>query len=432
MKRIVVATLSFIFFSSLASGLDYTKINTTLSDIFKGTSDDNEGITTFRSLNIPTGGRAEAMGSAYTGLCDDISFFDYNPAASCVMANTELAAFHNAWIADSAVETMAGTIRFNHTGLGLQLKCFYVPFTEYNLYGDRVNGSYYSETSATINLSHNFFAGYNFKGLALGINGRTSYRSVPNYTDNQTDEIISGSGLSQNGIAIMGDVGMLLRFNTFKFYADREPNLKIGLTMSNIGTALTGFGDKMEIDDPLPTKISIGASYKPFSFLLFTMDFKQPLNLYDPSNLPLFSWASGVEISVTRFYSFEGGLLVQGGNPRLSFGSQVDIRGAKLNINYTFDLTSSSNPINHISLSAKLNLGDRGRAMKQKEIDDHYQKGLALYAMGSREDLEKAIEEWDKALSLDKRFDPAIEGKTAALELIKYHDQIKAFGTLEK
>jgi len=432
MKKLFISGFTFLFFSFGCFALDYTKITSTLSDVFDGISDDNEGITSFRSLNIPTGGRAEAMGSAYTGLSDDISFFEYNPAASSVMQNTELAILHNSWIADSAVETLGGMIRFNNFGMGLQLKCFYVPFTEYNLFGERVAGSYYSETTATLNMSYNFFAGYNFKGLAVGINGKTSYRSVPDYTDNQTDEIISGSGLAQSGIAVMGDAGILLRFNAFKLYSDREPNLRFGVTLNNAGIALTGYGEKLQLDDPLPTKICAGISYKPFSFLLFTIDIKQPVNLFDISNLPMFSAGSGAEITLTKFFAIEGGLLIQGGNPRLSFGSQIDIKGAKVNLNYTFDLTSSSNPINHFSIGAKLNLGDRGRAQRQKIIDGYYQKGLEFYAQGTREDLEKAIEEWDKALAMDKRFDPAIEGKTAALELIKYHDEIRAFGTLEK
>lgn len=432
MKKLIFSCFTFLFVSATCTSLDYTKITSTLSDIFEGISDDNEGVTAFRSLNIPTGGRAEAMGSAYTGLSDDISFFDYNPAASAVMQNTELSISHNSWIADSAIETLGGTIRFNNFGMGLQLKCFYVPFTEYNLFGERVSGSYYSETTATINLAYNFLAGYNFKGIAVGINGKSSYRSIPNYTDNQTDEIISGSGLSQSSFALMGDAGILLRFNAFKLYSDREPNLRIGISLNNAGAALTGFGKKMQIDDPLPTRISAGLSYKPFSFLLFTIDIKQPVNLFDIANLPMFSAGSGVEITLTKFFAVEGGLLIQGGNPRLSFGSQIDIKGAKVNLNYTFDLTSSSNPINHFSVGAKLNLGDRGRAERQKIIDKYYQKGLELYAQGGREDLEKAIEEWDKALAIDRRFDPAIEGKTAALELIKYHDEIRAFGTLEK
>ena len=63
------------------------------------------------------------------------------------------------------METLCATSRNGNLGYGAQFKCFYVPFSEYNLYGDRVAGSYYTETSATINVSYNFLAGYDFKGL---------------------------------------------------------------------------------------------------------------------------------------------------------------------------------------------------------------------------------------------------------------------------
>ena len=211
----------------------------TLADVFEWATDDNEGLTTFRSLNIPVGGRSESLGSACTALCDDISFFDYNPAASSVLPQTELAVFHNAWIADSAMETISATSRDGNFGYGAQVKCFYVPFSEYNLYGDRVGGSYYTETSATLNASYNFLAGYDFKGLAVGVNTRFSWRGAPDYTDNQTDEIISGSGLEQSALAVMADLGILLRFNFLKNFADRNPNLSFGLSLNNAGAAFT-------------------------------------------------------------------------------------------------------------------------------------------------------------------------------------------------
>ena len=91
-----------------------------------------------------------------------------------------------------------------------------------------------------------------------------------------------------------------------------------------------------------------------------------------------------------------------------------------MNINYTFDLTSSLNPVNHISLSAKVNLGDRGRAALRDAVDKYYKEGLEFYAKGN---LPKARESWQKALELDKGFDPAKEGiKTiqTSLDLYQY------------
>lgn len=392
--------------------LDLSDTSGTLADSFESFSDDNAGSTTFRSLNITTGGRLESLGTAGVGLCDDISFFDYNPSASSILDETELAVFHNSWIADSAIESIAFTTRNSNLGYGFQLKCFYVPFSEYNLFGERVAGSYYSETSVTANVSYNFLAGYKFKGISLGANLRTAWRNMPDYTDNKTNEIIEGSGLEQSALAFMTDLGMLLRFNFLKGFSDRNPNLKIGIAFSNIGIALTGFGNQVQLDDSLPTRFSAGLSYRIFAPILFTCEFRQPVNLLDFSSSEIWSSCAGLEISVTKAFDFDMGFLLQGANPRISMGSGFLIKSIKMNVNYTFDLTSSQNPVNHISLSAKLKFGDKGRKLLQEQIDKYYIEGLKLYSEG---DLDSAITQWDMALELDKRFDPAIDAKNIAI-----------------
>lgn len=417
-----VALIIFFIFSLLPiHSLDLSDTTNSLADSFESFVDPNEGMTTFRSLNIPVGARAESLGTACTAICDDIIFFDYNPAASAVMSQTEIALFHNAWIADSAMETLSYTTRDKNFGYGAQLKCFYVPFTEYNLFGERVTGSYYSESSATFNVAYNFFSGYNFKGLAVGANFRGSWRSVPDYTDNKTNEIISGSGLSQSALGLMTDIGFLLRFDFFKEFADRNPNLNIGLSISNLGVSFTGFGKEIKKDDPLPTRINAGLSYRIFSPLMLCFEFRKPINIQDFGSSETWSCATGVEISVTNFFNFDAGFLLQGGNPRISMGSTFLIKKVQLGVNYTFDLTSSQNPINHISLSAKLRLGDKGRSKIQEKVDEHYIAGLALYALG---DLESAIKQWDIAISLDNTFDPAIDAKTAAIRFEKAKKEI--------
>lgn len=435
-KKHFIFLFSIFFYGAHLSlySLELIDVNSKLSDVFSLFDDDNEGTTVFRSLNIPTGGRAESLGTAITGLCDDITFFDYNPAGSAVLQNTELAFFHNAWIADSAMETLEGTFRKNNLGLGLQFKCFYVPFTEYNLFGDKVAGNYYSETSLAFNMAYNFLAGYNFKGIALGYNLRASWRSMPDYTDNQTDEIKSGSGLEQSALGVMADFGLLVRFNLLKHFDSTEPNFNFGLAINNAGLALTGFGQNTQLDDSLPTRLSAGFSYRLFKNLLFTGEFRQPLNILDIKSTQKFSFATGAELNVTKFFDFEAGFQLAGANPRFSLGSQFDIKGIKMNVNYTLDLTSSFNPVNHISLAARLVLGDRGRSNVEKQVNLKYAEGLTLYAKGDRENIQKAIEKWNEARALSKtigiKFDPALQAINAAQELLNAHDQINAFGTL--
>src|SRR5574344_433889 len=358
-----------------AMALSLIDVDGTLSDVFSTLVDENEGSTSFRSLLIPTGGRAESLGTAYTGLSDDISFFDYNPSASSVLTETELSLFHNQWISDSAMESIAATTRFGHFGMGAALKCFYVPFSETNIFGEKVASNYYSETTGILNFSYNFLAGYTFKGVAFGMNLKSSYRSVPDYTNDDTDAIIPGSGLAQSAVAFMGDAGILFRFNFAKFYSSREPNLRLGISLTNAGAAFTGLGKGLTLDDPLPTRASVGLSYKFIKPVTVTAEFRQPLNLLAIGSSEQWSAGGGAQIQITDFFAVMGGFLMQGANPRISLGSEFTVKGVKMNVNYTFDLTSSANPVNHISLSAKMLLGDRGRAVIQQKVDELYRAG---------------------------------------------------------
>lgn len=427
MKKIFSISVFFIFLTQIQA-LDLTDTQSTLADIFPSSVDPNEGTTVFRSMNIPCGGRTEALGTAFSALCDDSTFFDYNPAGSAILNQTEISLSHNAWIADSALETLALTRRNGNTGYGAQLKCFYVPFSEYNLYGDRVAGSYYSETSATFNLSHTFLAGYTFRGISAGANLKLAWRSVPDYTDNRDDSIISGSGLEQSALGIMGDLGAMVSFNALKFYQDREPNIKLALTLNNFGASLTGFGSTIKKDDDTPARISAGFSYRPFARLMITSELRKPVLLSNFSSSGKLSFATGLEAKLTPIFAFQCGFLLQGANPRFSLGSEFDIKGIKMDVAYTLDLTTSANPVNHISLSAKMTFGDRGRKATMAQVDQLYLEGLQFYSEGY---YSEAIIKWEEAIKkaasapLCIKFEPAIQARDAALNFNKQKSKLE-------
>jgi tetratricopeptide (TPR) repeat protein len=106
----------------------------------------------------------------------------------------------------------------------------------------------------------------------------------------------------------------------------------------------------------------------------------------------------------------------------------MNVNDIQFNINYTLDMTTQAAVFNRISLAAKLNLGDRGRADRQKRIEKLYIEGLRLYALG---ELDEAVEVWNAALDLDKRFDPAIEGVRTALYTIQIQQEIRKLQILE-
>ena len=425
LKKSIIFLISFFLLCENLIAISYSSLENTLSDIFYSYVDDNEGETTFRSLLIPFGGRSESLGTAYTGLSDDISFLRYNAGAGAVQKETQLSLFHNTWIADSKLETIAYTTRFKNIpnlSAGSYISCFYVPFTEYNLFGDRVASSYYTETIAAMNISYNFLAGYDFKGLSLGATLKTGWKGIPAYTDNNDDQIISNSGLEQSTFAAMADIGLLLQFNFLKYYYSRDPNVRIGFSAQNLGVTATGFGNQIKTGDPLPTLFTAGISLKFIKPITLTADFTQPVNLMNTGSYILPYLSSGFSFQFTNFLTLLAGISIKGANPRFSAGFEFEVAKIRFNFNYTLDLTTSFAPFNRLSLSTKVLLGDKGRSEIDRQVDEYYQLGLIHYAEA---DYETAIKIWNEALKLNKRFDPAKLGIQSAQYQIDMFRKIK-------
>jgi len=374
---------------------DYGSISDYLDSIYG--IDENAGLTAFPVLNVPMGGRSEGMASAYAAVADDISFIEHNPAGSSMLSRSEMAFFHNNWIADTKVEGIVFGSRVKNLGLSGAAKWLYTPFTEYNLYGERVSKGYYSEAVAILNASYNFLAGYYFSGLSLGINLKGAFRFVPDFTD-MDDKIIAGSGRTQSAAMGMADIGLLTRFDMLKGYYSRERNTSVAFVARNLGPPA--------LDDPLPTVFCTGISYKPIRPLLFALDFSVPLNLVDPklSEKPYFSF--GTSVTVTKFLSMRAGLLFKSGGFRVVAGSAISLNKISMDINYSMDLLTQMQPLNRISLGVRFDLGDQGRQSIENRVNVLYLAGLDSYSQGRFQD---AKQNWEDALDLDPSFDPARE-----------------------
>lgn len=389
----------------------------TWSDLYASISewlspDPHSGQTTFRSLLIPMGGLAEGLATACTAVAKDSSYFEANPAASCMLDYTELAIFHNNWIADTKIEGAVYTIRYKGLGFGAGGKWLYLPFTAYDEYGDRSGAGYYSEAMAGFNASYNFFPGYYFGGIGLGATGKLAYRSMPTVDDDST----SGN----SAVAAMVDLGLLSRFNLLKFYSARTKNSAIGLALKNLGPSVLG--------DPLPTTATFGLSYSPIRPLLVTLDVTKPINLVDIGDSERLYVAGGALLEVTDFFKVQGGLLIKGGNPRFSIGSSFDVELVRLTVNYTLDLTTQIAPLNRISIQAAFSLGDLGRADLAKKVDSLYLNGLEADARG---DIAAAISYWTEALKLDPTFDPARESLKTAQGTVDLQKTMESLQRLE-
>ncbi|MDR2259309.1 MAG: UPF0164 family protein [Treponema sp.] len=391
----------FSFVAAAAPALNsdsdaYGSISDYLDSIYG--ADDNAGLTAFPVLNVPMGGRSEGMASAFGAVSDDISFLEYNPAGSAMLPRSELAFFHNNWIADTKIEGAMFASRIKNLGLAAGAKWLYTPFTEYNMYGDRVSKGYYSEAAAVLNGSYNFFSGYYFSGISVGASLKGAFRFMPDYTDNE-DHVISGSGWSQSAAMAMADIGVLTRFDFLKPYNSRERNTSVALVLRNLGPPA--------MDDPLPTVATAALSYRPLRPLLFSFDFSCPINIMNPALSEKPYWAAGAAVNITSFLSMRTGLLFKSGNVRVALGSAITLNKISLDINYTLDLLTQMQPLNRVSVGIRFDLGDQGRKQAADRVDELYLAGLDAYAQGKYQEAQYYFEE---ALNINPKFDPAREG----------------------
>lgn len=415
-KRRFLLICIFLLAGSLVYGADFSYIYGSMAEAFPNL-DPNAGLTSFPTLLIPMGGKYEGMGTAFTAVADDSSFLEANPSASSLLNYTELSFTHNNWIADSNMEGVIYTMRFNDLGIGMGGKFLYVPFTEYNDWGERVSKGYYSETVATVNVSYNFFSSYYFYGLAAGVNIKVAYRHIP-------EAIYPG----QSRAMAMADLGLLTRINFMKFFASRTKNFSVGLVLKNLGPPLLLPEYGPTAMEPLPTQITAGVAYSPIRPVTAALDFNLPISFYADYPAEQWSLAGGADVAFTEFFSVHTGFRFKGAQPRFSIGSTIDLAKVSFVINYTLDMATQVGAIDRFSVEAKLKIGDRGRAALQAKIDELYTTGLEAYANGNLND---AISSWEQLLQLDPAFQPAIELITTAKKAQNLEQQMEQIQKVE-
>jgi tetratricopeptide (TPR) repeat protein len=379
-------------------------------DVFGLEPDPNAGLTVFPTLAVPLGGKAAGMATAYTAVGGDSTFLESNPSMSSVLDYSEIAFLHNNWIADTSIEGVIYTIRFNDLGIGMGGKFLYVPFTEYDDWGERVSKGYYSETIGTLNLSYNFFSSYYFYGLAVGTNLKFAYRNIPG--------VIAAN---QSAIAGMLDLGILTRLNLLKLFPSRSRNFSVGAVLKNVGPAVRG--------EPLPTELTAGVAYAPIRPLTLSFDYTVPVSLM-PQRFPAerSSFAGGFDLAIADFFSLHGGFQLRGTNPRLSLGTTVETNDIGFVVNYTLDLTTEYRSLDRFSIQASLNLGDGGRLATQQRVEELYLLGLEAYARG---DIRQAIAHWQKAIDLDPTFEPAQEYMETARRAQELQQRMENIQTID-
>ena len=368
----------------------------------------NAGTAALPVLMIPGTGRIEAMGSAYTAAAFDGGVLASNPASTSIIDFTELTFSHSNWIADSSLEQIYYTSRFDNFGMGARAQLIYATFTENDDFSKAVNFGNIAEMLLSLNASYNFLNSYSFNGIAVGGSLKFAYRHIP--------EVFAAD---QSALAFMIDLGVRSSFDVkfLKFYYDNEDNLAVGAALKNIGPNVG--------PDPLPAEFSIGVSYLPIRPLTIDLDFNLPFNFSAEINASKPNFNLGFNLQFANFFSLQGGFRYSGQNPRFSIGACVELPEMTINSNFVLDYTTLSadglNLFDRVSIQMAVNLGDRGRKDKQDRVDKYVIDGVNAFGA---ENYDKAIEYFKRALELDPSHDYAARYLAQSIERL---DTIKAF-----
>ena len=400
----VLSICSLLVTIAAGSWADSADFYSTWSNLLKNFADPNTGLTVFPTLLIPMGGRYEGMGTAYTAMASDGGFLESNPAASSRLSRTELSFYHHAWIADSNLEGLVYTMRFNDLGVGVAGKFLYVPFTAYNEWGVAGAQDYITESVGTLNISYNFLSGYYFSGISAGGNLKVAYRSIP-----------AVFAANQSSMAVMADFGMQTSFNLLKFYSSRSRNFSVGAAVKNLGVTTLS-------DEALPQMASAGIAWSPLRPWTLAVDFNYPFMFaWQP---PAESWnvAVGTNIAMTSFLSIQGGVLMKADNPRLSLGTMLELGTLNFDVNYNLDLSGQLNPLDKFSVEARLDLGDSGRGEREAHAEQLYLQGVDEFAGGN---YAKAIELWKQVLVVDPKYQPAADSIRTVEKSLSLQNQLQ-------
>ncbi len=308
-------------------------------DWFGDEVSDSAGSPAFPLLDIPPGGRFEAMAGAYTAVGGDLGSLESNPAGTAASTGPNLSFFHHEWIADSAIESVGFINSAGPVGFGFEAKYFRVPFTEYDEAGERVTSGAFTEVIGIANASLRFINLRNIS-LSAGANVKAAVRHVP--------ERIAPN---QSGFSFPFDIGILSNIRLLDFSRTDEKNFSLGFSLKNVGPAVKF------LEAPLPTELSGGLAYRPLRFLLLSGDVSVPVNTVDMAFYwDDLSYAAGVSVRFTSFLSIHSGARIETGRPGFALGATVRLGKLSFDATYSMDLALGINPLDSLSIGTTLDL----------------------------------------------------------------------------
>lgn len=211
----------------------------------------NAGTSGAQFLKIGAGGRAGAMGDAFTAVADDVYASYYNPAGLIQLKGAQLGGAHAAYFQDVSYDVLSFAYPFGRGDQGMKNA---LSLSVYHLgVGDidrRVGDS--TDAIGQFGASDDAYA----LSYARALNGRVSVGA--------TGKFISQTLDSYRASSFAGDVGVLYRLNP-----EGDRPVALGASIRNLGP---GTGYVKGHEDPLPTGGVVGVSYKHSAALTLDLD----------------------------------------------------------------------------------------------------------------------------------------------------------------
>lgn len=252
-----------------------------------GTAQDRKaGLTGAAFLKVGVGARSVAMGTAVTGLANDVNQMFYNPAGIALKSETMQASFtYNKWIADIGHSAAAASYNFEGIGtIGVGFITFGVSGIEASrdIPVDPGLVQYQIETNTSPTYDYRdiayqaTFSRYVIESLALG------------FTVKGISQTIDGMGVS----AFAVDFGSLYHIGVLDW--------TIAARFNNLGSDLKYY----DIASPLPLQFTIGTMMTPFKDDMWGVTVA--VDASKPQDGPLYLYTGG-EVKFMKMFALRGG-----------------------------------------------------------------------------------------------------------------------------
>lgn len=366
----VIAVFTFVFLS----------LHITVPGLqARGIGSDYSGTDGLSLLQIELNSRVNGLGGAYCAASEDITGLSSNPAGIVYLARKQFAFVHLDWLDDTSLEYFAYAQPMLGGVLAGSVTWLRVPdFENYDRSGYSLG---------QIDMKNSVFAlayGRRVKRVSLGGQLKLGY--------------LSASDIQARAVAL--DLGAQFYIRHFNIKLPGGPvwsvkGLKTGIALQNLSSKA--------YTDNVPVKFKAGLYYPVIENLFLTLDLNKYIYRFD-------SLIDGdYRLNLGAEYNFKDLVYVRTG---FRLGYDLNFFTAGLGIRYRFGGTDSSvdyvyspygimGNVNNVSVNMKFEdfKFNSGLTPDQKKmLEMHYYTGLSFFI---REQWEKAILEWEKALELD-------------------------------